>query len=327
MIVLSLFDGISCGMLALKRAGIPVTTYFASEVDKHSIIVSQKNFPEIVHIGDVRNISYQQGKLYVNNDVVYDGVIDLLIGGSPCQSLSVAGDGTGLDGKSNLFFEYVRLKNEIQPAYWLLENVKMKREWEDILSAELGTNPALINSNIFSAQHRQRNYWTNINIPTLPLIAGPVLKDVLEDGVSPDFYLSCKAVEYMDRETRDGRSHWDFEHHSDTWHEKSRAVVANFYKGVPYNVLIDRRESKCDWYECDFQVSDVCAGCVDHDCYQAKYIPTKVVRHFTPTECERLQTLPDGYTEGVAKTHRYKMIGNGWTVDVIAHIFKGMLPK
>ena len=320
MNVLSLFDGMSCGRVALERAGIPVTTYYASEVDKFAFQIAQKNYPDTIQLGDVRNI------LPTNT-----ADVDLLIGGSPCQGFSFAGKQLNFENpRSKLFFEFVRLLDEVKPKYFLLENVKMKKESEDIITSYLGVEPIEINSALVSAQNRKRLYWTNIPNVTQPEDKGILLKDIALDDVVPvalhnlyggfkekavrvfegksptlrtaaggghipsfvkkDLLHSEKALDYMNREVKDGRTHWDFAHHSDIRNNKSAAVVANFFKGVPYNVFKD-------W-----------------DC----------IRKFHPVECERLQTLPDNYTEGVSATQRYKMLGNGWTVDVIAHILKGL---
>ena len=310
----------SCGRVALERAGIPVTTYYASEVDKFAFQIAQKNYPDTIQLGDVRNI------LPTNT-----ADVDLLIGGSPCQGFSFAGKQLNFENpRSKLFFEFVRLLDEVKPKYFLLENVKMKKESEDIITSYLGVEPIEINSALVSAQNRKRLYWTNIPNVTQPEDKGILLKDIALDDVVPvalhnlyggfkekavrvfegksptlrtaaggghipsfvkkDLLHSEKALDYMNREVKDGRTHWDFAHHSDIRNNKSAAVVANFFKGVPYNVFKD-------W-----------------DC----------IRKFHPVECERLQTLPDNYTEGVSATQRYKMLGNGWTVDVIAHILKGL---
>lgn len=318
MNVLSLFDGISCGMLALQRAGIKINQYYASEIDKYAIQISKKNFPEIIQLGDINN--WENWKL---------PKIDLIMGGSPCTNLSNAGDRTGLEGsESSLFYKFVDIIKFYNPKYFLLENVKMKKEWKDIMSKELGVEPILINSALVSAQNRERLYWINFKVEQ-PEDSGILLKDIVFDvhslvykmnrkegiknelskalplcssnwrGLNRNQNQNCvinvenlihseKALEYMNRQIADGRNHWDFGHFLDVRNSKSSAVVANFFKGVPYNVFKD-------W------------GCV---------------RKFHPIECERLQTLPDNYTEGVSDTQRYKMIGNGWTIDVIAHILK-----
>lgn len=319
MNVLSLFDGMSCGQIALNRAMIPYQNYFASEIDKWAIEITQKNYPDTIQLGDVRSVRGE-----------HLPKIDLLIGGSPCQGFSFAGKQLNFDDpRSALFFEYVRLLKECEPKYFMLENVPMKQEYVDIITEYLNVEPIMINSALLSAQNRKRLYWTNIpNVYPLPTDRGIKLKDVLLDdafpvamhnlyggfgekehrtfteksptirtpaggGHIPSLLLSEKALAYMDREVRDGRNHWDFKHYSDTENEKSSAVVANFFKGVPYNVLKDE----------------------------------DIIRYFHPIECERLQTVPDNYTEGVSKTQRYKMLGNGWTVDVIAHVFKGLCTK
>jgi site-specific DNA-cytosine methylase len=274
MIVVSAFDGMACGMQALKELGIPAD-YFAFEIDKYAISIAQKNHPSIMQCGDVRN-SYK---------VPFD--VDLLLGGSPCQGFSNAGAKLNFsDPRSKLFFDFARLRDELQPNNFLLENVYMKQEWQDVISSYLGVQPICINSSLVSAQNRKRLYWTDLPTFILPLDKGILLKDI----VLPDVHLplSEKALAYMDRKVKGGRNHWDFAHHSDINNDKSATVVANFFKGVPYNVLKD----------------------------------LTCIRHFHPIECERLQTLPDNYTEGVSKTQRYKMIGNGWTVEVIKHILK-----
>lgn len=320
MQVLSLFDGISCGQVALERIGANIESYFSSEIDKYAIYISQKNYPKTIQVGDITML---QGKDYKN--------IDLLMGGSPCQGFSFAGKQLNfIDPRSRLFFEFVRLLEEINPKYFLLENVKMKKEYQDIISRYMGVEPIEINSSLVSAQNRKRLYWTNIPNIIQPKDKGILLKDIVLDDVEPivlhnlyggfseqsvrvfegkaptlrtaaggghipsfvkkDLLHNPKAIEYMNRQVKGGRTHWDFQHHSDIRNDKSATVVANFFKGVPYNVFKD-------W-----------------DC----------IRKFHPIECERLQTLPDNYTEGISNTQRYKSIGNGWTVDVIAHILSNM---
>lgn len=317
MIVLSLFDGMACGYEALKRAGIKVDKYYASEVDKYAITIAKKNHPNIIHMGDVEN--WKDWEIEKP---------DLVIGGSPCQGFSFAGKQLNFDDpRSKLFFTFADIVKHFDPEYFLLENVKMKKEYQAIITEYMGVEPIEINSALVSAQNRKRLYWTNIPGVEQPEDKGILLKGVVFDdalnpticmhnlyggfkekkhrafldksptirtasggGHIPSLLLSEKALEYMDREVKGGRNHWDFKHHSDVKDPKSAAVVANFFKGVPYNVLRD-------W-----------------DC----------IRKFHPIECERLQTLPDNYTEGVSNTQRYKMIGNGWTVEVIAHIFRGV---
>jgi len=272
--VLSLFDGMSCGQLALDTLGIKVNNYFASEIDSYAMQIAKKNYPNSKHIGSVLDVR--------GSDLPR---IDLLIGGSPCQSFSNAGDGSGLDGKSKLFWEFVRVLKETKPTYFLLENVKMKKEWEKIITDTLGVEPISINSRLLTAQNRPRLYWTNIPNVIQPIDRGIVLKDILVDQVDEKFYLSDKAIDYMSR-LRNGKPRWEY--HTNPLDGKSACLTANMYKGVPYGVI---KELK---------------------------------RRLTPVECERLQTVPDNYTEGVSNTQRYKMLGNGWTIDVIAHILNEM---
>jgi DNA-cytosine methyltransferase len=268
--VLSLFDGMSCGQLALDTLGVKVGNYFASEIDTHAMQIAKKNYPNTKHIGSVLDVR--------GSDLPR---IDLLIGGSPCQSFSNAGDGSGMEGKSKLFWEFVRVLKETKPTYFLLENVKMKKEWEKIITDTLGVEPIAINSRLLTAQNRPRLYWTNIPNVVQPIDRGIVLKDILEDEVEEKFYLSDKAIDYMSR-LRNGKPRWEY--HTNPLDGKSACLTANMYKGVPYGVI---KELK---------------------------------RRLTPIECERLQSVPDNYTEGVSNTQRFKMLGNGWTIDVIAHI-------
>jgi len=327
--VLSLFDGASCGRVALDKAGIPVKNYFACEIDTYAMEISKKNYPEIKQLGDVQ---------WISKHMFATLKIDLLIGGSPCQSFSKAGDGTGFDGSSKLFWEYVRILKEVKPTYFLLENVSMKKEWEEIITKAVGVEPIKINSGKLSAQNRKRLYWTNIPNVKQPDDLGLVLSDILLDNseVEEKFFLTDKAISYMDRirDVKRGKSRW--EHHKNPLEGKSACLTANMYKGVPYGVV---QFDKCE------QIASV--DLKGHDQIKRVYsekakAPTvnactggnhqpkvldrerQIARKLTPLECERLQTLPDNYTEGVSNTQRYKMIGNGWTVDVISHIFKNI---
>ena len=272
--VLSLFDGMSCGQLALDTLGVKVNNYFASEIDPYAIKIAKKNYPNTKHIGSVVDVK--------GSDLPK---IDLLIGGSPCQSFSNAGERTGMDGKSKLFWEFVRVLKETNPTYFLLENVRMKKEWENIITEQLGVKPTLINSRLVSAQNRPRLYWTNIPNIEQPLDRGLVLADILEDTWGDKFNLSEKACAYMSR-LRNGKPRWEY--HTNPLNGKSACLTANMYKGVPYGVIKEQ------------------------------------LRRLTPVECERLQTVPDNYTAGVSDTQRFKMLGNGWTIDVIAHILNNM---
>lgn len=266
MNVLSLFDGMSCGQLALQRAGIKVDKYFASEIDKHAIKVTQANFPNTIQLGDVTKVFAKDLPK-----------IDLIIGGSPCQSFSRAGDNSGFDGSSKLFWEFVRVLNEVKPTYFLLENVIMKKEWEDVITEALGVKPIEITSAKFVPQARRRLYWTNIPNVIQPIQAEYNVLDFIDgDG----FPTSCGIDRVFKRK------------------QIFNTLTATYWKGV-------RGSSR--------PAVSIREGFLDAD--------REAHRMLTPTECERLQTVPIGYTDCVAKTNRYKMLGNGWTVDVIAHIF------
>lgn len=329
MNVLSLFDGMSCGQLALQRAGIQVENYYAAEIDKYAIKVTQANFPETVQLGDVTAI---------DPDSLPD--IDILIGGSPCQGFSFAGKQLNFDDpRSKLFWEYVRLLKALKPTYFLLENVKMKKESMDVITEALGVEPVAINSRLFSAQNRPRIYWTNIPFDVPTEDKGIVLRDILEPDVEEKYYAGKKLRES--------------------------------YMGG--NQLNPKYKSQCNTiYPTDGKFATLCAG--THG-YSFGYVPapspdglilvgdagisdkynyvnrvyhpdgkgpslvssdgghlqpkisdnTTTYRKLTPTECERLQTVPHGYTDkGISDTQRYKMLGNGWTVDVVSHIMKGL---
>jgi len=319
MNVLSLFDGMSCGQIALEKLGIPVKNYFAAEIDKYAIQVAQDNYPDTIHVGDVKDIHTIDGHLV--DDFCFLHKIDLLIGGSPCQGFSFAGKQLNFDDpRSQLFFEYVRLLKELKPKYFLMENVKMKKESMDIITEYLGVEPIEINSNLVSAQNRKRLYWTNIPIDSLPQDKGIMLKDILEpvEQIDDAYYYSDKSIAYMER----GNDKWQqagarradrYTQTPDT--KKAFTITANFHKGVPYNYFDDIRDkSKC--------VRS--GGRGSYDRHEWDSVDTQHIRKLTVTECERLQTVPDGYTCGVSNTQRYKMLGNGWTVDVVKHIFEGL---
>jgi len=319
MNVLSLFDGMSCGQIALEKLGIPVKNYFAAEIDKYAIKVAQANYPDMIHLGDVKNIKTIDTHLMDEFDCGHK--IDLLIGGSPCQGFSFAGKQLNFDDpRSQLFFEYVRLLKALKPKYFLLENVKMKKESEQVITDYLGVEPVEINSNLVSAQNRKRLYWTNIPMNGLPKDKGIMLKDILEpvEQIDDIYYYSDKSIAYMER----GNEKWQqagsrradgYTQTPDT--KKAFTITANFHKGVPYNYFDDVRDkSKC--------VRS--GGRGSYDRHEWDSVDTNHIRKLTVTECERLQTVPDGYTCGVSNTQRYKMLGNGWTVDVIKHIFEGL---
>jgi len=401
MNILSLFDGMSCGRLALDRLGIKVDKYYASEIDKYAIQVASANYPDTIQIGDVCDV---KGEDYPN--------IDLILAGSPCQGFSFAGHQLAFDDpRSALFFEFVRVLKEVNPKYFLLENVKMKKEFLDIISDQVGVEPILINSSLLSAQNRQRYYWTNIPGVEQPEDRGLVLKDILE-------------TEADEQPTKDPERN---RRHHKTPEQKSLTMTATMYKGagnngmtlvplgkpqrvgtanikghdsikrvysqegksptlttmqgghrqpkvaIEKNIAVDEEKKQLTIREATKKGYTVIE---DGDCFDATHINSKTRRgrnmkhksnaltagnydyrrfkirnksktvrsggrgsydrhewdsvdemhwrKLTPLECERLQTVPDNYTNHVSNTQRYKMLGNGWTVEVIAHILRNM---
>lgn len=272
--VLSVFDGMSCGQLALQRAGIEYKEYYASEIDKHAISVTQHNFPNTKQLGSITELKTENLP-----------IIDLFIGGSPCQSFSSFGNGKGFDGKSGLFWEYVRVLKELRlknpNIKFILENVNMKKEWCDIISNELGVEPIAFNSNLVSAQNRDRLYWTNINF-IVPGDKNILFNDILENL-------------------------------------PFRKIPKCFYKNWGDKMRIDKG---LNW------VKNKKANCLTtKNCHTNQYLLNEdksLCRLLTANEFEKLQTVPLNYTNIVSNTERFKMLGNGWTVDVIAHIFNGL---
>lgn len=426
IVVLSLFDGMSCGQIALQKLGIKVKQYYAAEIDKHAIQVTQHNFPNTIQLGDVTKVFAKDLPK-----------IDLLIGGSPCQGFSFAGKQLAFDDpRSKLFFEFVRLKNECNPTYFMLENVKMKKEFELIISKYMGVAPIEINSALLSAQNRVRLYWTNIanepfglfgdmqcTIPQ-PKDKGILLRDVLEKEVLQKYYLSDKALATVTRKREIGinakinpeksgtitcgNQSAKFSIDNSTTlivasrgrnpeNPKSREAGLNteqmleprfdgktncltsvqkdnlvmqlnpstesggkqpFQQNRVYDVngknpalmaqlscgsnaimipeatkkgFIEVKPGEC--FDFENPNSETRRGRKMEDksnCLMAKetdfmqFTKDGKIRRLTPVECERLQTVPDGYTSIVSDTQRYRMLGNGWTVDVIAYIFSFM---
>ncbi len=273
MNVLSLFDGMSCGQIALNRVGIKYDNYFASEIDKWAIQVTQSNYPNTIQLGDVIKIK--------GSDLPK---IDLVIGGSPCQGFSFIGKGLNFeDERSKLFFEFTRILNETNPKYFLLENVKMRKEWENIITNEIGVEPIEICSSLFSAQRRKRLYWTNVPFDTNIKDKGIVLDDIIDHSLeeykipkSWEIRVPTHLPKYCDPYNRKEIK------------DKSTALRTNCYNG---NMWIKTKEA---------------------------------YRNLTRSEAELLQTLPVGYTNAISENQAKKCLGNGWTVDVIAHIFKGI---
>lgn len=266
MNVLSLFDGISCGQIALGKAGIKVDKYFASEIDKHAIEVTEYNYPETIQLGDVTKVK--------SEDLPK---IHLIIGGSPCQGFSFMGKQLNFeDPRSKLFFEYVRLLRECKPSFFLLENVKMKKEYEKIISDNLGLEPIKINSSLVSGHLRSRYYWTNIPNVEIPIDKGIKLNDILEYGESERDKAVTLLASYGNKIAND----------AGVRHYKKRSV----------GQLIPCEKSLSGY------------------------------RKLTVREACRLQTVPDNYLDlkDVPDKEKYRQLGNGWTVDVISHIFKNI---
>lgn len=314
MNVLSLFDGMSCGQIALNRAGIKYSNYFASEVDKHAIKVTQANYPDTIQLGCVKNVKA--------DDLPK---IDLLIGGSPCQGFSFAGKQLNFeDERSKLFFEYVRLLNECKPKYFLLENVKMKKEYQDIISSYLGVEPIHINSALVSAQNRVRLYWTNIPNVAQPSDKGICLSDILDDGSNNiaamrGRYLVDGKRQYHKQKTS-GLTTQRYEHRIDN---KSNTLTT-----VQKDNIVVKKVSEINNGGQGNRIYSVNGKgiCLSSQSGGAAGNGNMLIgneyeyRKLTPIECERLQTVPDNYANHVSASQRYKMLGNGWTVDVIAHI-------
>lgn len=314
MNVLSLFDGMSCGQIALDKLGIKPDYYFAAEIDKYAMQVAKANYPNTIHLGDVRDVMWPE---------TFEGIkIDLLIGGSPCQGFSFAGKQLNFDDpRSKLFWEYVRLLKECKPKYFLLENVRMKKESMDVITEALGVEPIFINSSLVSAQNRQRYYWTNIPFDGVPEDKGVMLRDILEDGAVDRDKAHCIDANYF----KGGNLKSYFEKHR-------RQLVFDFdlKGGRIVNRRLDENGTRKD-YDKSIPLQPRVEVRQDDktNCLSTVYKDSVVVedmtwRKLTPLECERLQTVPDGYTAHVSNTQRYKMLGNGWTVDVITHILKGM---
>lgn len=283
--VISLFDGMSCGQIALNALGYNVRNYFASEIDTNAIKVTQANYNNTIQLGDVTKVKIESNGIIKSENGIVGCVrhsgIDLVIGGSPCQGFSTAGKQLNFDDpRSKLFFEFVRILKEAKPKYFLLENVWMKKEWQDVISSYLGVEPIEIDSNLITGANRRRLYWTNIPNVTVPTKTDASLSDVLESG-------------QVDR-------------------EKAYCIDANYGKGANLRTYFEksRRQIVLD------QINGTKQG-IWNDLYY-RY------RLLTPIECERLHGVPDNYTNHVSRTNRYHMLGNGWSVQVIKHIFKNL---
>lgn len=337
MNVLSLFDGMSCGRIALERAGISVTAYYASEIDKWAIKVSEKNWPDIIHLGDVNE--WRQW------DIDWSS-IDLVTGGSPCQSFSASGSKKSFDDeRGKLFFVLVDILNHVkthnQKVKWLVENVRMKKEDRDVFTEYLGVPSLTIDSRWYTPLSRPRLYWTNmwLNV-TMPDI------EALQNGEEPwcelhqDWWASCDCIgptednvqyEEIEGELKAWRYHYGEHTLKDVLEEPREDMPWLSERAIERLVTIEKRASKkgYGWKGCILTEEDIFLN-LDASFYKGPDGKRGVIsqngrlRMPTPLECERLQGVPDGYTEGVSNTQRYRMIGNAWTVPVIAHILKGI---
>jgi len=321
MVVLSLFDGMSCGQIALNQLGYNINEYYASEIDPYAIQITKKNYPNTIHIGDVSKVSYKNGILYTEDNQYNIPHIDLLIGGSPCVGFSKAGKKLNFnDPHSKLFFEYARIKDEVNPDFFLLENVLMKQEHIDVITSYMGVEHININSSLLSAQNRVRLYWTNIPGVKLPEDKGIVLSDILDvnerttkkniERLSKSYFSELGLKEFHTdsvsfttitrfRAGKEGEKKWVKKH--------DETIVQ---RGHKHATLTTSHSSLVKLNDSDYDPNKPFEKCV--------------IRKVTVNEAEKLQTVPIDYTEGVSKTQRYKMLGNGWTVETIKHIFKNI---
>lgn len=398
--VLSCFDGMSCGQIALNHCGIKIDKYFASEIDKFAIKITQKNFPNTVQLGDVLKVKAKNLPK-----------IDLLMAGSPCQGFSFSGKGLNFDDpRSKLFFEFVRLLKECKPKWWLLENVFMKKEHSKVISDILGIYPVLINSADFSAQNRKRYYWTNIPYNLFWKKSKTVLEDILEENVPEKYFIKPQqAIKILDKETEKGKvaiigkgsqggriynvhgksitinssggglgantglyampcitperinkrqNGRRFKPDHDKSHTltsidrhgvllampvqgldrlnkrqpakginptKSKAFIINQHPNRSGVLILQtpRGVNNGGFKAIDGKTPTMTTCQWQHNNHLIDLLEGRI-RRLTPVECERLQTVPDEYTNGVSDTQRYKALGNGWTVDVVAYILKGL---
>lgn len=327
MNILSVFDGISCGQLALNNAGIMINEYYASEIDKFAIEVTKKNFPYTKQLGDIRFITKEQLPK-----------IDILMGGSPCQGFSFAGKQLNFDDpRSKLFFEFVRLLNELKPKWFLLENVRMKKEFIEVINKKLGVNGVLINSSDFSAQDRKRYYWTNIpfnmdgHIPSKEIV-----EDILQDEVDEKYTINPKRqVIILDNEVKkrkiafigtDSQANRIYKIHNKSVTLCGEAGGLGAKTGLYALPCItpDRTEKRQNGRRFKPPKSKFYTLTA-----QDKHgvLTNNFIRKLTPIECERLQKVPDNYTDCGTDNQRYKALGNGWTVDVITHILSFIHPE
>lgn len=355
----------NCARIALDKLDIPIETYYSSEIDKYAIQVTQHNHPDTIQVGDICKVK--------GSDL---GWIDLICGGSPCQGFSMAGKMLNFDDpRSKLFFEFVRIYKELKKINpnikFFLENVRMQKWCQDVISRYLGVYPVQINSNLVSAQNRDRWYWTNISFNRKIKDKGLVLKDILETNVDEKYFLSDKLLKTFSLPSGKNDSFFFKETIIDN---KAQCLTARYHKMGRTDTYISDRSPKqlneCKKsggkqpfqqdriYDANFNnpalLANLSTGSnyIQYDltgkgndsqdqkiffedskmnCLSASRTESKtkifekgVIRRLTPVECERLQTVPDNFTASVSETQRYKMLGNGWTIDIIAHIFQGL---
>ena len=277
---ISLFSGIGGFELGIQSVVPGAECVGYSEIDPKAISIYKNHFPSHPYLGPIETIKNPPE-------------FDLLVAGFPCTDLSIANvENKGLEGsRSGLLTEAIRIMRERNPKYFVIENVaSMKKANKDLISSLLGVQPILLNAADISCQHRKRLFWANFPISPLSKVESRFV-DILEENYDKKLILSEKAIDYMNRTVKGGRTHWQFGHHNDTWISKSVCLTASIWKCVPYNVLIDRRNE------------------------------SKIYRKHSVLECERIMGFPDNWTSGVADTHRYKAIGNAVSIPVIEHIF------
>ena len=325
MRVLSLFDWIACGYEALQRAWIKIDAYYASEIDKYAIQIAKKNHPDIIELGDINE--------WEKWDIPTP---DIIIGGSPCQGFSMAWKMLNFDDpRSKLFFKFVDIVKHYRPKYFLLENVKMKKEFQDVISGYMWVQPIEIDSALVSAQRRKRLYWTNIPWITQPEDKWIMIKDILEENAPEKYNLTERWMKMLTRNFDSKGQTLNFDPsvlfkitypsvcEQQQWLErKCPTLTASMWTGggnIPCIIQkVWDRDKNQRWVRTDKSYTLPANPMSDRWQMVVEWMR---VRKLTPIECERLQTLPDNYTEWVSDTQRYKSLWNGRTVDVIAHIF------